>query len=130
MPGCDFDENVDHLTRAQLSPLQHRAIDLTHTWKNHGPMALRHRLRRNPLDDTASGVRVDACGKRRGLDLRALHYDSHWLTPPGVPKRFDTRFFTAPMPTTHLTVFEACLPVAIRSCWFRFMMKACGDGCR
>jgi len=24
-----------------------------------GPMALRHRLRRNPLDDTASGVRVD-----------------------------------------------------------------------
>lgn len=32
------------------------------------------------------------------LDLRHLHYFSHWLTPPGVPKRFDTRFFTVPMP--------------------------------
>ena len=27
------------------------------------------------------------------LDLRGLVYFSHWLTPPGVPKRFDTRFF-------------------------------------
>ncbi len=32
------------------------------------------------------------------LDLRALHYHSHWLTPPGVPRRFDTRFFTVLMP--------------------------------
>ena len=32
------------------------------------------------------------------LDLRALHYHSHWLTPPGVPKRFDTRFFTVLAP--------------------------------
>ncbi len=32
------------------------------------------------------------------LDLRGLHYFSHWLTPPGVPKRFDTRFFTALAP--------------------------------
>jgi 8-oxo-dGTP pyrophosphatase MutT (NUDIX family) len=27
------------------------------------------------------------------LDLRSLAYTSHWLTPPGLPKRFDTRFF-------------------------------------
>jgi glyoxylase-like metal-dependent hydrolase (beta-lactamase superfamily II)/8-oxo-dGTP pyrophosphatase MutT (NUDIX family) len=32
------------------------------------------------------------------LDLRALHYHSHWLTPPGVPRRFDTRFFTVLAP--------------------------------
>ncbi len=32
------------------------------------------------------------------LDLRGLHYYSHWLTPPGMPKRFDTRFFAARMP--------------------------------
>jgi len=32
------------------------------------------------------------------LDLRALHYHSHWLTPPGVPQRFDTRFFTVLAP--------------------------------
>ncbi len=32
------------------------------------------------------------------LDLRGLVYFSHWLTPPGLPKRFDTRFFAALAP--------------------------------
>ena len=32
------------------------------------------------------------------LDLRGLAYFSHWLTPPGAPKRFDTRFFAALAP--------------------------------
>lgn len=32
------------------------------------------------------------------LDLRTLSYHSHWLTPPGVAKRFDTRFFAVAAP--------------------------------
>ncbi len=32
------------------------------------------------------------------LDLCGVVYHSHWLTPPGVPKRFDTRFFAAAAP--------------------------------
>jgi glyoxylase-like metal-dependent hydrolase (beta-lactamase superfamily II)/8-oxo-dGTP pyrophosphatase MutT (NUDIX family) len=32
------------------------------------------------------------------LDLSGLVYWSHWLTPPGVPKRFDTRFFAVHAP--------------------------------
>ena len=32
------------------------------------------------------------------LDLRGLVYYSHWLTPPGVQKRFDTRFFAVHAP--------------------------------
>ena len=32
------------------------------------------------------------------LDLRGLVYMSHWLTPPGSPQRFDTRFFMALAP--------------------------------
>jgi glyoxylase-like metal-dependent hydrolase (beta-lactamase superfamily II)/8-oxo-dGTP pyrophosphatase MutT (NUDIX family) len=38
---------------------------------------------------TATGLR---------LDLRPLRYHAHWLTPPGRPRRFDTRFFIAPAP--------------------------------
>lgn len=39
---------------------------------------------------------------RHGWQLAAdrLAYFAHWLTPPGMPRRFDTRFFIAPMPAS------------------------------
>ena len=42
---------------------------------------------------------LDFC-RQHGLlwDLSGLVYYSHWLTPPTVPKRFDTRFFIAHAP--------------------------------
>jgi 8-oxo-dGTP pyrophosphatase MutT (NUDIX family) len=32
------------------------------------------------------------------LDLGALHYFAHWITPVGPPRRYDTRFFVASAP--------------------------------
>jgi 8-oxo-dGTP pyrophosphatase MutT (NUDIX family) len=32
------------------------------------------------------------------LDLSDVFYVSHWITPPGPPRRFDTRFFVAAAP--------------------------------
>jgi glyoxylase-like metal-dependent hydrolase (beta-lactamase superfamily II)/8-oxo-dGTP pyrophosphatase MutT (NUDIX family) len=40
------------------------------------------------------------------LDLRGLAYYSHWLTPPGTPKRFDTRFFCALAPNGQTAVAD------------------------
>jgi glyoxylase-like metal-dependent hydrolase (beta-lactamase superfamily II)/8-oxo-dGTP pyrophosphatase MutT (NUDIX family) len=40
------------------------------------------------------------------FDLRELHYWSHWLTPPGVPKRFDTRFFVTRAPADQQAVAD------------------------
>jgi glyoxylase-like metal-dependent hydrolase (beta-lactamase superfamily II)/8-oxo-dGTP pyrophosphatase MutT (NUDIX family) len=41
------------------------------------------------------------------LDAGALAYHSHWLTPPGLPKRFDTRFFVARAPSGQVPVVDA-----------------------
>ena len=44
--------------------------------------------------------------EREGLRLAAdrLSYFSHWITPPSSPRRFDTRFFVAAMPTGQTAV--------------------------
>jgi len=49
------------------------------------------------------------------LDLRGLVYFSHWLTPPGLPKRFDTRFFAVAAPPGQ--VAEADLGEALELMW-------------
>ena len=49
------------------------------------------------------------------LDLRGLVYFSHWLTPPGLPKRFDTRFFMALAPPGQ--VAQADLGEALELMW-------------
>lgn len=49
------------------------------------------------------------------LDTRGLAYYSHWLTPPGVPKRFDTRFFCALAPAGQ--VAQADLGEAVELMW-------------
>ena len=44
---------------------------------------------------------VRELGEEAGVRLdgpRALTYFSHWITPYGLPRRFDTRFFVAAMP--------------------------------
>jgi glyoxylase-like metal-dependent hydrolase (beta-lactamase superfamily II)/8-oxo-dGTP pyrophosphatase MutT (NUDIX family) len=47
-----------------------------------------------------TGADFVALCERHGLrlDMAALQYHSHWLTPPGLPKRFDTRFYVARLP--------------------------------
>jgi glyoxylase-like metal-dependent hydrolase (beta-lactamase superfamily II)/8-oxo-dGTP pyrophosphatase MutT (NUDIX family) len=49
------------------------------------------------------------------FDVNALAYFSHWLTPPGAPKRFDTRFFAAMAPAGQ--VAQADLTEASELMW-------------
>jgi 8-oxo-dGTP pyrophosphatase MutT (NUDIX family) len=46
------------------------------------------------------------------LDLRALEYAAHWVTPVGPPRRFDTRFFVALAPPGQVATHDAGETVA------------------
>ena len=51
------------------------------------------------------------------LDLRALEYVAHWVTPVGPPRRFDTRFFVALAPRGQVATHDAGETVADQ--WIR-----------
>lgn len=72
---------------------------------------------RRPLHRGEIGLAA-VCG-RLGLRLAAdrLHYIGHWVTPVGLPKRFDTRFFLALLPGG-----QCCIPDAVETldqAWLR-----------
>lgn len=70
---------------------------------------------RDRLNRSEVGV-ADFCAHHGlRLDLRGLVYCSHWLTPPGVPKRFDTRFFMALAPQNQAA--QADLGEAVELMW-------------
>jgi len=86
-------------------------VGLLYTTAGDAEAALRERqLVRTGADFAALCVR-----HRLQLDAGALAYHSHWLTPPGLPKRFDTRFFVARAPRGQLAVVDA--GEALESAW-------------
>ena len=59
----------------------------------------------------------DAFVARNELELRcdALHYISHWITPPSLPDRYSTRFFVAALPEGQAAAH--CGGELTDSCW-------------
>jgi 8-oxo-dGTP pyrophosphatase MutT (NUDIX family) len=57
--------------------------------------------------------------RARGLqvDLRGVAYLAHWITPNGLPRRYDTRFFVALAPSGQLATHDAGETIANR--WIR-----------
>lgn len=62
---------------------------------------------RTPLQDGRASL-AEACaalGVR--VPVAEWAYLAHWVTPPGMPRRFDTRFFVAPAPADQEPVADA-----------------------
>ncbi len=77
-------------------------------------VASRFRAHRADVDQ---GVRrlVDVCAEEDLiLDVGDMHYFGHWITPPGAPRRYDTRFFLAAAPTGQRPVHDDREVIATR----------------
>jgi len=72
----------------------------------------RDALNRNEL---SIGDLLERGGLRLAADL--LTPFAHWITPPLVPKRFDTRFYLAVAPVDHLAVHDGS--ESVDSVWIR-----------
>lgn len=69
-------------------------------------VAARFEAHRAEVDSGALRL-VDLC-QREGLqlDVGAIHYFSHWITPVGPPRRYDTRFFVAAAPPEQVPLHD------------------------
>jgi 8-oxo-dGTP pyrophosphatase MutT (NUDIX family) len=54
--------------------------------------------RRHAIASAAADFAVECRAQGLRLATDRLHYIAHWITPPGTPKRFDTRFFLGVLP--------------------------------
>ena len=72
---------------------------------------------RQRLGADADHLRQICADAQLRLAVDRLAYHSHWLTPPGVPKRFDTRFFLALAPSAQVVRSDGS--EALRHYWLK-----------
>jgi glyoxylase-like metal-dependent hydrolase (beta-lactamase superfamily II)/8-oxo-dGTP pyrophosphatase MutT (NUDIX family) len=68
--------------------------------------ALAHTQWRGPMQRGEQPIDALCRALDLRIDLRGWHYWSHWLTPPGNLKRFDTRFFAVRAPEDQTAVAD------------------------
>ena len=80
--------------RCAARPATATASSWTPTWPTCGRTAMRSTRARTTSRPSSSGT-------RSSLATDELHLFSHWITPPGGPRRYDTWFFVAAAPPGH-----------------------------
>ena len=63
-----------------------------------GPRAAHYAALRREVDEERLGIRDLARDEGLLLSADRIRYVARWITPPGPPRRYDTRFFVAALP--------------------------------
>ncbi|HEX7165457.1 MAG TPA: hypothetical protein VF230_00620 [Acidimicrobiales bacterium] len=80
-------------------------------------VAERYRLHRKAVD-TGEKRLIEVCAEESlQLAVGGVHYFSHWITPVGPPRRYDTRFFVAAAPAEQVPLHDDRETIA--SLWVR-----------
>lgn len=91
-------------THADGSPLRFDDIEV----------ATRFAVHRQAVDSGARRL-IDICADEDlRLQVGEMHYFGHWITPPGAPRRYDTRFFLAAAPVGQRAVHDDREVIATR----------------
>jgi 8-oxo-dGTP pyrophosphatase MutT (NUDIX family) len=69
-------------------------------------VAARFRKHRRSVNDGSVRFLDIISSEGLSLDLEALEYVAHWVTPVGPPRRYDTRFFVAMCPPAQLAAHD------------------------
>lgn len=127
-PGgkASADDNLqgwDDFTDGDFGPVQQdaRIAAIREAFEESGVLLARHKLDRGRDGKLVSAEVAERLAPMRGpvdtgeqsflelmknnelvLALDALIYFGHWITPPMMPKRFDTHFYLAPAPSDQL----------------------------
>jgi 8-oxo-dGTP pyrophosphatase MutT (NUDIX family) len=94
-----------------------------------GPAAVRRfAVHRRAVD--SGTLPLAEVARREGLVLAldAMFYAARWITPPGLPRRYDTRFFLAPLPAGQTPLHDD--REAVHSQWMRpaEALERCASG--
>jgi 8-oxo-dGTP pyrophosphatase MutT (NUDIX family) len=80
-------------------------------------VAARFKRHRADVDRGARRL-VDVCtDEHLRLAVDHMHYFSHWITPEGAPRRYDTRFFVCAAPSGQTPLHDDRETIA--NCWIR-----------
>lgn len=102
---------LDYYSAAIRELFEEAGVLLADTTDIEDDLALTRAALNDEVDDWADFVRRNDLH----LDCGALHYFSHWVTPPSLPKRYSTRFFLAALPAGQSA--EHCGGELTDSCW-------------
>ena len=77
--------------------------------------AERYAQHRQGLNDRVAHFSDICAAEQLTLPVDRVHYYAHWITPQGVPKRFDTRFFVCQAPSDQAPMHDG--RETVDSCW-------------